>query len=376
VIVELMEVREPHARDFESVPLRLFGTGWPAWTPPLPGEERRLFDRGRNPALRGSEFARWVARRDGELAGRIAAFAPPPEAPADVGYFGFFDSVDDEHVSGMLFHAAEQWLVARGRRRLYGPACINLRDQIGLLVEGFGRPATLLTPWNPPYSVGLLQAAGFTAAVGLRSYAWTPDVADRRGVLDLCDRLDRRGRGGGVHLRPLQLRALQRETELIADLVNRSFGAMWGYVPIAPDEASDLAHQLRPIIDPAIIHIAEDERGPCGVALCLPDANWLTRAIGGRLWPFGWFRLLRLRHRIPWARCMALAVLPGRRATGIVARLMGATHRAWLARGYQYAELAQVFDDNAMMRRVIERMGLPEIRRYTVYTRQAAGGTA
>jgi len=369
VNIELSEVGVRQAADFESVPRRLFGATWPAWTPALPGDERRLFDPARNPALRGTAFTRWVARRGGGLAGRIAAFAPA--SPADVGYFGLLDSVDDECVSGALLHAAEEWLVARGRRRLYGPVVVNLRDQIGLLVAGFDRPATLLTPWNPPYCARLLHAGGFTAAIGLRSYAWTPEIADPRGLLALCARLERRG---GVRLRPLHLRALDRETALIADLVNRSFGATWGYAPIGSEEAADLARHLRPIIDPAIVHIAEDDRGPCGVALSLPDANWLMRAIGGRLWPLGWLRLLRLRHRIPWARFMALAVLPGRRATGIVARLIGATHRAWLARGYEYAELSQVFDDNEMMRRVIERMGLPEIKRYAVFTRWAGGG--
>lgn len=370
--IELVEVgARQAAADFESVPRRLFGVAWPGWTPALPGDERRLFDPARNPSLRGTASARWIARRGRALVGRIAAFAPA--LPSDVGYFGCFDSVDDEDVSGALLHAAEEWLVARGRRRLYGPALVNLRDQIGLLVAGFDRPATVLTPWNPPYCARLLQAAGFTVAIGLRSYAWTPEVADTRGLLGLCARLERRGR---VRLRPLHLRALDQETVLIADLVNRSFGATWGYVPVCPEEAADLARQLRPIIDPAIVHIAEDDGGPCGVALSLPDANWLVRAIGGRLWPWGWLRLLRLRHRIPWARFMALAVLPGRRATGISVRLLAATHRAWLARGYQYAELGQVFDDNAMMRRVLERMGLPEIKRYAVFTRLAGGAVA
>jgi len=166
VSIELLEVGGREASDFESVPRRLFGATWPGWTPPLPGDERRLFDPERNPALRGTAFTRWVASRSGRLAGRIAAFAPA--SPADVGYFGLFDSVDDECVSGALLHAAEQWLVARGRHRLYGPVVVNPRDRIGLLVEGFDRPATLLTPWNPPYCARLLHAAGFTPAIGLR----------------------------------------------------------------------------------------------------------------------------------------------------------------------------------------------------------------
>ena len=107
------------------------------------------------------------------------------------------------------------------------------------------------------------------------------------------------------------------------------------------------------------------------------DANWLMRRVGGdgRLWPFGWLKALWLRHRIPWARFMALAVLPGKRATGTVIRLMLATHRALVARGFQYAELSQVFDENVMMRRLLERMGCAVVKRYAVYERGLGRGT-
>lgn len=154
----------------------------------------------------------------------------------------------------------------------------------------------------------------------------------------------------------------------MADLVNRSLASTWGYVPITAAEARDLARQLGPVLDPAICLIAEDPAGPCGVALSVPDVNWLLRRIRGRLLPFGWLHVLRLRRRIPDVRLMVLGVLPGRR-TGLLARLMTALHRAWRAHGYRYAELSQVFDDNLPMRRVLERTGFPVVKRWAVFRR-------
>jgi len=358
-------------RDFESLPWHVRSAGSAAWTPPLPGDERRRFDPRHNPALEGTTFARWVAWRGGDAVGRIAAFAP--DAPADVGYFGFFESVDAPDVATALLRAAERWLAERGRARVYGPIAINPRDEIGLLVEGFERPATLLTPWNPPHHVRLLEGAGYGQAITLRSYMWTRDAVDHRGVLELAERSAARS---GVRLRTIDVRALPRETRLVADLVNRSFGHVWGFVPISPGEADHLAHQLRPILDPSTVLIAEDEeRGPCGVALSLPDPNWLVRRIGGRLWPLGWLQALRLRRRIPWLRLMAVAVLPDRRASGTVAQLIRALHLAWLRGGYEYCEMGQVFDDNVAMRRVMDRIRFPVVRRFAVYSRDLGGGS-
>jgi len=367
-----VEGRRKETRAFHAVPALLYRNTWPAWTPLPPGEEARLFDRARNPSLAETEHARWVALRDGRPVGRVAAFAP--RLPEDVGYFGTFECIDDQPAARALLEAAETWLLARGRRTCIGPLLVNPRDQIGLLTDGFDRPAALLTPYNPPYYERLLEAAGFAVAVRLRGYAWVPDMMDLRGMQELDRRLTGRG---SITIRTIDPRRLAAEALVIADLINRSFGATWRWCPITRAEALQLAVDLRPILDPGLCLVAEDASGPCGVALTVPDANWLLRRIGedGRLWPFGWLKALWLRHRIPWARFMALAVLPGKRATGTVIRLVLATHRALLARGFQYAELSQVFDDNVMMRRLLDRMGCAVVKRYAVYERSLGRGS-
>ena len=364
-----VEGRREETRAFHGVPALLYRKTWPAWTPLPAGEEVRLFDRARNPALAETEHARWVALRDGQPVGRVASFAP--RAPADVGYFGTFECIDDQPTARALLEAVESWLVARGRRTCIGPLLVNPRDQIGLLTQGFDRPAALLTPYNPPYYARLLEAAGFEVAARLRGYAWVPDMMDLRGMQELDRRLTGRG---SITIRTIDPRRLEAEALVVAGLINQSFRATWRWCPITRAEALQLAVDLRPILEPGLCLVAEDPRGPCGVALTVPDANWLLRRIGGRLWPIGWLKALWLRHRIPWARFMALAVLPGKRATGTVIRLMLATHRALVAGGFQYAELSQVFDENVMMRRLLERMGCAVVKRYAVYERDLGRG--
>jgi GNAT superfamily N-acetyltransferase len=356
-------------RRFGAVARAIYSPSFPAWTPPLADEEVAQFEPARNPSLAATEAARWIAVDSGIDAGRVAAFAP--RDPAGVGYFGYFECRDDPDVARALLRAAERWLRVRGRFRVYGPIAITPRDQIGLLTEGFETPATLFTPFNPPWYAGLLAAAGYRPAIGLSSYAWRPGLPDETRLIPRIERFAGRG---GVTIRPLRVADLEEETLRISGLLNESFASTWSFPPITPAEARLLARQLRPIVDPSLVLIAEAAGRPCGVALTLPDANWLVRRMGGRLWPFGWLVAVRHRRRIPQARFMALAVRPGHRVTGTAARLLLATHRALLAGGYEFAELTQVFEENRVMHRLLERIGCPVIKRYAVFERSLEEG--
>lgn len=364
--VRVEPVAPGRLRAFEAVPRQLHKRT-AHWTPQLAGEESRLLDSGRNPALQGYRVGCWLAWRGSRLVGRIAAFAPPP--PSESGYFGFFECDRQGETAEMLFQWMEQWLVSQGRHEIWGPLPGNPRDQLGLVIDGFDRPGTVLTPWNPPHYKTVLEENGYQAAVFLRSYGWYPDLADPDGLLDREEVVRRRGR---VRLRPFNRGQLDREALLAAEIINAAFAGVWGFTPVRSEEALFEARQLLPILDPRLCLVAEDENGPLGVALTIPDANWLLRRMRGRLLPAGWLAYARWRRRIPWARFMALAVVPGRRAGGAALRLVIGTHRGLLAGGYQFAELAQVFDDNRPMRSVIERIGCPVIRRFAVYHKDLA----
>lgn len=352
-------VREPVGSGaFAAVPRRLFESR-------IASLEKLSLDARRNPAMRGTETALWVARSPrGDLAGRIAAFAPAVRP--DTGYFGFFESADDQPTADALLNAAAAWLAERGRATAFGPIAGIPRDQIGLLTDGFDRPATMFTPFNPPYYRQLLERNGWRPAVGLRSYGWSTAFTELERVGPMMARIRRQGT---ITIRPLDPTQLARETATVTRLMNASFGRTWHWSPIGDAEAAAEAKDLAFLLDPRISLMAENHEGPLGVLLAVPDANWLWRRIGGRLLPFGWLAALRWRRRIPWARVMVLAVRPDRQQGATAVALMTEFHRAILAAGYEYAEFAQIFDDNLPMRRILDRAGFPVVKRFTVFER-------
>lgn len=336
----------------------------PNWVPPLPGEERHVFDERRNPQLRGVGASRWVLLERGVPVGRVAAFAPAHRP--GVGYVGFFECPDDRQAARVLLDAAEAWLRARHRLECYGPIAVTPRERIGLLMEGFDRPPMLFTPYNPPYYAALLEAAAWAPHLYLRAYGWDPGCAEPR----LAHVAARAAARSGIRIRPLRLEQLRNETRVVAALINETLAGAWHFDPIGEEESDEMARLLRPILDPSIALVAEDDSGPCGVALGVPDVNWLWRRAGGQLWPLGWARALRWRHHIPQARIMALGLAPRARGTGLAARLIDQLHRAGRARGFACGELSQVYEDNEDMRRILDRMRFPVVRRYAVFARR------
>lgn len=335
------------------------------WVPPLPGEERDIFDPRRNRSLDGVKVRRWVLVEGDAPVGRIAAFAPSHRP--GIGYFGFFESPDNPDAARALLRTAEEWLVAQGRRACFGPIAVTPRDRIGLLIEGFERPAMIFTPYNPPYYRGLLEAAGWAPHLFLRAYGWDPGFSDLRGVGALAERA---ATGSSIRIRSLRLDRLKDETRLIARLINETLADAWHFDPIGEREAGEMARLLHPILDPSVALVAEDDSGPCGVALAVPDTNWLWRRAGGRLWPVGWAHLLRWRRHVPQLRLMALGLAHRVQRGGLAARLIDQLLRAGVSGGYTRGEMSQVYEDNARMSRILIRMGFPVVRRYAIFARQ------
>jgi GNAT superfamily N-acetyltransferase len=354
-------------RDFESVPRRLHGKE-PCWVAPLPGDLRRAFDPRLQPTLISGRWQRWLARRNGTVVGRVAAFAPVHRP--GIGYIGFFEADRSPDTARLLLDSATDWLGSRACRVIHGPIPVTARDGIGLLVKGFESPPAYGCPWNPEYYAAHFARSGFTPTVGLRSYRWTAELHDEERLRRLASRA---ASHGAITIRQLDLRDRDAEVRRITGLINDTLADAWQYEPISAAESLDLARQLRRVVDPALVLIAEDQHGPCGVALAIPDLNHAWREAGNALWPLGWLALLRARHPVKHVRAIALGVRADHRGGGVMVQLLDAWLRAAHARRYRSAILAQVFDDNLPMRRVLERLGFPAAARYAVFTRTVTG---
>ena len=145
----------------------------PAWVPPLLIERKAFLDRKRHPFYKHGDATLFLAKRNGEIVGRIMASDDPNYNSlhqSNVGCFGLFDCIDDCEVAEALFRAAGEWVRGKGRDEMMGPIDYSTNYVCGLLIDGFQHPPTLLTAHNPPYYADLIERCGFSKAKDW--YAW------------------------------------------------------------------------------------------------------------------------------------------------------------------------------------------------------------
>jgi hypothetical protein len=139
----------------------------------------------------------------------------------------------------------------------------------------------------------------------------------------------------------------------------------WGYVPMSDGEVMEMARELKMVVDPEIVIIAEMDGKPIGASLSLPNFNKPLAAIKGRLFPFGFLRFMRDIKRLHEVRIIGVAALEEYRHLGVTAQLLLETIIRGMARGYNLGEASWVLEDNYMSNRTIEHALSPE--RYKTY---------
>lgn len=358
--------RDDELRAFIRLPWRIYRND-PAWVPPLRRDVRRMLDPAVHPFHRHSDVRTFLALRDGRPVGRIAAIHNRRHVEVHdepVGFFGFFESVEDPEVSSALFDAAAGWLRERGLEVMRGPTSFSTNEETGLLVEGFDRPPAILMPHNPPYYPRLVRDYGFHEAKTLLAYWLEAESAPER-LVRIADAVRERS---DLTVRSLDMNRFDEELARVKRIYNAAWEENWGFVPMTEAEFDYMAAELKPVLDPDLAIFVEDADGRAvGFGLSLPDYNMAIRHADGRLFPFGLLKIRWHARKIDRLRVLALGLLPEYRRRGVDGILYVETFRRGLARGIDSGEFSWVLEDNERMKRPLERMGAHVHKRYRLY---------
>lgn len=369
VCIEEVDSRRAR-RDFIELPRALY-RGDPYWVPPLWAEERKAWSPRHNPVLAHSDCTLLLARRGGVPVGRILAYVDHnfnSFYSSRIGFFGGFECRDDPEAAAALLARAEGWLAARGMGVVRGP--VNaVSESLGFLVEGFGRSPAFLSPYNPPYYNRFVLEAGYAKVKDLLVYEGDAQNSYRipERFLRFAEKLP--ARRPTLSVRRFDPRRLREEAQAIWRLSNLALRHNWGYVPLDRRELEDMVRRLKPVADPDAIWFVEDRGLPVAFALGFPDLNVIIKRIGGRLFPFGLFRLLLGARRLRDYRLFGLAVDPRYHGLGLDVFLYVQLYRALAPRGVRL-EANWVLEDNLRIRNALEKLKLRRIRTYRIYEKR------
>ena len=371
--IEITKIGSQADRDaFIKLPWKIYAHD-PAWVPPLLIERKEFLDREKHPFFEHGKAEFFLARRAGEVVGRIAASDDPKYNAihgSNVGCFGMFEATDRE-VANALFDTAAEWLRELGRDEIMGPIDYSTNYLCGLLIDGFQHPPTLLTSHNPPFYSRLIEGWGFEKVMDLFAW-WFANPANAAARLRrLAGAL--RKRAEKVTLRPGNLRDLPNEARRIRAIYNEAWEKNWGFVPFSEKEFAYMTKEMKPLLLPDLIWLAEIGGEPVGFILCVPDINVALKKINGRLTtfgvPIGLAKLLYYKSRLKTVRLVALGVVPKYRRHGIAEMLvLHIIEEAMLKRGF-IGECSLILENNVMMNRFLEAIGAEKYKTYRIYRR-------
>jgi 8-amino-7-oxononanoate synthase len=349
----------------------------PNWVPPLEMDRMRLLDDEKNPFYQHARIRLFIAEKNGAVAGRIAAIvndAHNRQHDDKVGFFGFYESIDDQDVTNTLINAASAWLREQGMSEIRGPVSPSMNDEVGLLVDGFENSPMAMMPYNPSYYATLLERAGFQKANDL--LAWCVDypecVSDK--LVRVANAVKQRS---GISVRSLTMKRFPEEVERIKKIYNEAWQPNWGFVPMTDEEMDLMAYELKQIIDPDLVLFAEKDGEAIGFALAVPDINQAFKAgsaipPGAKNLPTAIMNLMTKKKKITQLRIVILGVLPKYHGQGVDAVLYQEIMQRGPKKGMNRGEASWVLEDNMMMNRAAQMMNAKAYKRYRVYQREIA----
>ena len=346
----------------------------PHWVPPLKSEALGLISGAKtNPWFLHADAAFWLAWRGDTIVGRISAQVDQlvlQHVGAGLGHWGMFECVDDAEVAARLLDTAEAWLRTRGMTRAQGPFSLSIWDEPGVMVGGFDGPPTVMMAHHRAYYARLIEAAGYAGVKDLHTWevATVPFPANVQRIVAAAAKNPR------IRVREVSKADFVHEAALILDILNDAWATNWGYVPLTDAEVAFVGKKLKPIVYPDLIRIAEFDGIPVAFMIALPDLNELTVDLDGRLFPFGWAKLLwRLRApKVLRIRVPLMGVrksLQGTRTASFMAFLLIDLIREATVEKYraERAEIGWILDDNGPMRSIAEVIGAEITRTYRIF---------
>ncbi len=358
----------------------------PCFVPQLRDEEVKKYTPGGNPFFEHARCQLFLARdgagsNGGKVVGRISAhidelvLAQPAEQGMGpgTGNWGALEA-DNQDIANTLIATAEDWLRGQGMTKVLAPMTLSVWEEPGLLVKGHDHAPTYMMGHQNPKLQPWIEAAGYQPVKSLLTY----ELDITKQFPPLIQRIISSGeKNPRIHVRQVELKHFDREVGIICDILNDAWSDNWGFVPFTPSEIAYTAKNLKILVKPDLILIAEYDGEPVAFMMTLPDLNEAqARANGknGKPSPLGWLKLLLWLWR-PRVRTMRVPLMgvrkrlqASRMASQLAFMMIEYIRRASVAKyGATRGEIGWILDDNQGMNSIAREIVATVNKEYVVY---------
>lgn len=326
--------------------------GNPYYVPDLESDIYNTFNPARNAGLEFTDIQPFLAYDgQGEVVGRIVGIinhhANEKWHTRNVR-FGFIEFVDNPEVSAALLSAVEDWGRLQGMEQIQGPMGIFDFDKEGMLVEDFDQLGSMITIYNPPYYPRHLEMLGYEKEVD-----WIQvRIEIPKEIPEKYARVARLSK----ELFGLEVRKLTHEDiykkgygRKVFELLNEAYAPLFGYTELSDRQIDEYVDRYLPLIDKQLIPIVENEKGEIiGVAITMGSLSHALQKARGRLFPLGWYHLLKALKWKPEEKVemLLIAVRPDYQGLGVNALFFNDLIPIYNRCYFRYAETGPQLEDN------------------------------
>ena len=326
--------------------------GNPYYVPSMPWDDLNTFDRNKNGAFEFSDAEFYLAYKDGNVVGRVAAIVNYKANEAwkvDQVRFGWIDFIDDIEVSKALLDAVVAFGKARGMKQIVGPLGFTDFDPEGMLVEGFDRISTMALIYNYPYYPEHLKKLGYVKETGWVEYRITiPEQLPEKHVKFAEIVKDRYN----LKVRKLTKRQIKTENygQKLFQLINETYCVLYGYSLLSPKQIDMYVDVYLSLVDMKMLSFIENQEGELIAAgITIPSLSEAPQKCNGELFPFGWWHLLKTMF---WKKpdtldLLLIGVRPDYQNKGVNSLLFVDLFQNYRKLGFKYAETNANLETNA-----------------------------
>lgn len=339
----------------------------PLWVPQLISDEMKILDPAKGTFYTFGEVALFMAWRGSEPVGRISAQTNNQyERYHDnhTGFFGFFESIEDQQVTDALIGAATDWLRSKGKKRMMGPMSLSMYDISGTLIDGNDTMPCILTAYNPAHYQQLLESSGMKKAMDWYAFLVSKDSHLRPGLQRIADRVMQQE---GLEIVPLDMKIFDQRVREVARIFSDAWMENWGHVPLTDGQVDDMVKELKMVIVPETTLFALYHGECIGFSLSVRDVNPALQKANGRLFPLGLFKLLWHIRRTTRLRTMAMGVLKEHRHRGIDIAFYLKTFEEGLKLGFVDSECSIILETNRRMIGALEDLSARRYKTFRFY---------
>ena len=342
------------------------------YIPQILREERDFFSPAKNPSFKISKTKLLLARSGERVVGRICGIIHSLET-RKLGYmrgrFGWFESVEDPDVATALMGYLEKWFIAEGCQEMTGPHGFGDLDPEGMLVEGFDALPTIAGSYNKPFYPVMIEAFGFKKDVDYIETRFEFPMEMPSLFQMFAKKVMPAAEAEGYRLlEGLTKKGIKEYSGQFWDLLEASFEHLYGVTPLTDDQKAFYEKKYFGFIDPRFMQLVVDGSGRLqGFFLGLPSLSHSFQRMGGRLYPFGFFHILRGFKHFDTVDFYFAGVHPQADVKRILPMMAVGMWRALKAANVRYVETNRELESNTTVVNIWSRFGVVNRRRTRVF---------